>query len=51
MDNSKDILPLRPQEIELILLIRHTYRYGNIEVVIRDGVPIDIIKTIERVRL
>lgn len=48
---QNDILPLRQQEIDLILLIRTKYRYGSIEVITRDGVPVDIIRTIERVRL
>lgn len=48
---ENNILQLRPQEVELILLIREKYRYGSIEVVVRDGIPVDIIKTVERIRL
>lgn len=48
---ESDILPLRQQEIDLIFLLRKRYRFGNVEIVMRDGVPIDVIKTIERTRL
>ena len=46
-----DLLPLKPQEIDLIHLIRTQYRFGKIEIITRDGVPVDIEKTICRVRL
>lgn len=42
---------LKPQEIELIHLIRTKYKFGNLEIIIRDGVPTDLLKTVERVRL
>jgi len=45
------ILPLKPQEIDLIHLIREKYRFGTIEIVCKDGVPIDILRTVERIRL
>jgi hypothetical protein len=45
------LLPLKPQEIELIKLIRNKYRYGSVEIVVKDGVPLDLIRTIERERL
>lgn len=48
---EKEILPLKPQEIDLIHLIRNKYRYGTIEIMVRDGVPSDILRTIERIRL
>lgn len=48
---EKEILPLKPQEIDLIYLIRNKYRYGTVEIMVRDGVPSDILRTIERVRL
>lgn len=38
-------------ELELILLIRQKYRFGTIEITTRDGVPVDILRTIERHRL
>lgn len=42
---------LKPQEIELILLIRTKYRFGSIEIVTRDGLPVDILRTVERTRM
>lgn len=51
MTKEKEILPLKPQEIDLIKLIREKYRFGTIEVVCKDGVPIDILRTVERTRL
>jgi len=46
-----DLLPLKPQEIDLIHLIRTQYRFGRIEILTRDGLPTDIEKTISRTRL
>lgn len=48
---SNSILPLRKQEEELIRLIREKYRFGTIEILVKDGIPIDILKTVERQRL
>lgn len=39
---------LHPKEIELILLIRTQYRFGNIEIIIQDGLPQQVLKTIHR---
>ncbi len=50
-EKEKEILPLKPQEIDLIRLIREKYRFGNIEIVCKDGVPIDVLRTVERTRL
>lgn len=42
---------LHPKEAELIYLIRTQYRFGSIELILRDGLPEDIIKTVKRHRL
>lgn len=42
---------LKQQEIDLINLMRTKYRFGTIEIVVRDGVPQDVLKTVERTRL
>ena len=47
----KELGALHPQEIELIWQIRNRYRFGRIEIETRDGLPQDIVKTIERKRL
>lgn len=49
--SQNDILPLRQQEIDLIFILRHKYQYGSVEIIMRDGIPQDILRTIERVRL
>ena len=48
---AKDIGELHPKEAELIYLIRTQYRFGSIEIYLRDGLPEDIIKTVKRHRL
>lgn len=48
---AKDLGELHPKEAELIWLIRHQYRFGSIEIYLRDGLPEDIIKTVKRQRL
>jgi hypothetical protein len=45
------LLPLRAQEIDLLKLIRGKYRWGKIELEVRDGIPTDIVRTVERERL
>ena len=39
------------REKELIHLIRTKYRFGSIEILVRDGLPVDILRTVERKRL
>jgi len=48
---AKDLGELKPQEVELIYYIRNVYRFGEVSILTRDGVPQDIVKTITRVRL
>ena len=48
---ADDLLPLKQQEVDLIYLLRHVYRYGSVEILVRDGVPNDIMRTVERTRL
>lgn len=47
----KDLGELYPQEIDLLLMIRTKYRFGRIEIETRDGLPVDVLKTVERKRL
>lgn len=47
----KDLGELKQQEIDLLFLIRNVYRFGEITIMTRDGLPQDVIKTILRVRL
>lgn len=39
---------LHPREIDLILHIRSKFRFGEITIVTADGLPKQILKTIER---
>ena len=39
---------LHPREIDLIIKIRTKYRFGEITLVTTDGLPKQILKTIER---
>ena len=45
------ILPLKQNEIDLIILMRTKYRFGTIEVSMRDGLPQALLKTVERTNL
>ena len=46
-----DLGELKQTEIDLIYLMRHKFRYGTIEIIVRDGYPVDVSKTVQRVRL
>jgi hypothetical protein len=48
---AKDLGDLKQQEIDLIYLIRHVYRFGEVTILTRDGTPQDVTKTVLRVRL
>lgn len=41
-------MELSPAEEELIRLIRKTYRYGSIEIITKNGQPVQILRTVER---
>lgn len=42
---------LHQNEIDLLWLIRTRYRFGRIEIECRDGLPQDILRTVERNRI
>lgn len=48
---TKDLGELKQQEIDLIYLIRNVYRFGEVTILTRDGLPQDVVKTVLRVRL
>jgi hypothetical protein len=48
---NKDLGELKQQEIDLIYLIRNVYRFGEITILTREGLPQDVVKTVLRVRL
>lgn len=40
-------MELHPNEVQLIQLIRNRFRFGFIEIVIKDGLPMRITKRVE----
>jgi len=48
---EKDILPLHQNEIDLLWFLRNRYRFGEVTLLMRDGLPQDLIKTVERRRM
>ena len=46
-----DLGELKQQEIDLIYLIRNVYRFGEVTILTRDGLPQDVVKTVLRVRV
>jgi hypothetical protein len=44
-------MDLHPSEAELIKAIRERFRFGTIEVLTKDGLPVSILKTVERYNL
>lgn len=49
--NQQQILPLKQHEIDLIYLMRTKYRFGTIEIIVRDGLPEALLKTVQRTKL
>lgn len=47
----EDLGKIHEAELELLWLMRNKYRYGTIEILVRDGIPVDILRTVERERL
>jgi len=48
---EKELGELHPQEVELIWMIRNVYRFGTIQIETRDGLPNDLLRTVDRTRL
>lgn len=48
---QKDVLPLHQNEIDLIWYLRNRYRFGEVTLLMRDGLPQDLLKTVERTRM
>ena len=45
---QEDLGTLAPSEVELLYLLRSKYRYGKVEIEMREGLPTFISRTIER---
>ena len=44
---AEELVKLHPKEAHLIHLIRTKYRFGKIEISTKDGLPYQVVKTIE----
>lgn len=42
---------MHPMEIDLILTLRHEYRFGEVGISMRDGLPQQLLKTVNRRKL
>ena len=42
---AKDLGELHPKEVDLIWRLRNKYRFGEITIKVRDGIPWSIVKT------
>lgn len=47
----RDLGEINQREIDLLFLIRNVYKFGEITILTRDGLPQDVVKTTLRVRL
>jgi len=43
--DQNSILPLHPKEVDLILRLRNKYKFGEVTIKVRDGIPWTIEKT------
>ena len=49
--NKKDVGELHPMEIDLILTLRNEFRFGKVEIEVRDGLPQYLLRTVNRRKL
>lgn len=49
--NKEDLNGLHPMEVDLILNLRHEYRFGEVSVLVHEGIPQQILKTVKRKKL
>ena len=50
-DTVIEIINLHPQEIELIKALRNKWRFGEITVIVRDGLPMRLRRVVEFIDL
>ena len=46
-----EIIDLHPQELELIKAIRHRWRFGQMTIMVKDGLPFRLERVIETIDL
>jgi len=49
--NKEDLGELHPMEIDLILMLRHEFPFGQVEIEMRGGLPQYLLKTVARRKL
>jgi len=47
-EDFKDLKDLHPLEIDLIITLREEYRYGSVEIQMHEGLPRNLLKTVQR---
>lgn len=39
-DSTIEIIELRPEEVQLLKNLRHNFRFGEVTILMRDGIPV-----------
>ena len=47
-EDLKDLKDLHPLEIDLLLTLREDFRFGTVEIQMHEGLPRNLLKTIQR---
>lgn len=47
-EQFKDLKDLHPLEIDLIITLREEFKYGSVEIQMHDGLPRNLLKTVQR---
>jgi hypothetical protein len=47
-ESFKDLKDLHPLEIDLIITLREEFKYGSVEIQMHDGLPRNLLKTVQR---
>lgn len=49
--NKEDLGEMHPMEVDLILILRSEYRFGEVTIEMRDGLPQYLLRTVVRKKL
>lgn len=47
-NDIKDLKDLHPLEIDLIITLREEFRFGSVEIQMHEGLPRNLLKTVQR---
>ena len=50
-DTTIEIIDLYPQEMELIKALRNVWRFGDVTIKMKDGIPYRLVRTMEFIEL